>query len=685
MYNTATDYQDRVDIFAMLSSQCLRTDVFWLPFLAPFPLSRRTVKGGDDARASNANHNTAAPTAWPRLERVARDLAALVWARASQQQYRVDVDVDGTDRRRNIAPDPSAARPGRQDPTPPAVRSERDSDADATTRSSTLPSADGIGVAVLDSSSAVEAVPSRGDTGEAVVPLPKADGDCSEVHSSRGAIELAAPTEPNGVSMASISGRETTRTPDDDAGTENDHEAQASEMDALQTIESSEKQAAVNQPLTVETKHTDGIALAGESDVKGQGGVPEPAAPDTGPVLPKRKKTRRGRRAGGVLNRRRGAKAKAAKCEEDGAVSGTASEVTNVTGGRDPGMVVSLEAASSAEDTAGEPDALVRHQLDGRQTPNAHHETASDTGGVISSTGTVTAADTPSSAAMVDTDSGPRATSVECQGGSMQEPIVRSLSSSHESSIPLPVLEHAAAISIQDLQSIFLSSVASTSEGKREARDMSASAGSPSSCTATSPNARLHLQLRRRGIIESLLALSAPFPWLPVLPAMPRAVRERSGQDKGKPYATKPGSTAATSGDAEASTTRTEQPGQRDMDCDARDLQVEKRGATSPGHFRQSSTSKSSPSLGSSPAPAARRNEASPPMARKGSTAVEGDGGSAASASSASMRKASLIASAFAVLRCALEDSRNVESVFAMDGAAPLVSRQRTASHPALS
>lgn len=663
---------------------------FWLHLWPLSSLSRPTEKDSDDARASSADYNTTAPTPWPRLERVARDLAALVWVRTSQQQYKAGVDGDGTDRRQDTAPVSSAAEPGRQVPTPHAVRSDRDSDANATTRSSALPSADGTGVAVLDSSSAAEAVRSRGDTGEVVVYLEKADSDCSLVHSSRGAIEFAAPPEPKGGSMANTPGGRATRPPDDGAGTKNDHVTQTSQMDALQTLESSEEQAALKQPSAIVPKRTDGIVVAGTSDVKGPGGVVEPAATDTAPEPPRRKKTRRGRRAGGVLNRRRGAKAKVAKCEDEGAVGGSASEVINIAGDLDPGMVVSLEAASSAEDTAGEPGALVRRQFDERPTPNAHHVTANETGSTMPATGTVTAADTRSSAAMMGTDAGPRTTSAEYQVGSMQEPDVRSLSSSRGSSIPVPVLEHAAAISIQDLRSILLNTSASTSEGKREAQDMPSSAISPSSYTTASANARLHLQLRRRRIIESLLALSAPFPWLPVLPAVPRVVREGSRQDEGKSNAKKPGSTAETSKDAAASTTRAERPGQREMGCNARDVRVGKPGATSPGHLRQSSTSSSSrlsvstPSLHSPPAPAARRSEASSPTTRKGKSAVEGDGGSAASVDTASTRKELLMASAFAALRCVLEDSRNVESVFAMDGAAPLVSRRGAARHPTL-
>ncbi|CAM9159445.1 unnamed protein product, partial [Sphacelaria rigidula] len=284
--------------------------------------SRNAEKDSDDARASSADYNTTAPTPWPRLERVARDLAALVWVRTSQQQYKAGVDGDGTDRRQDTAPVSSAAEPGRQVPTPHAVRSDRDSDANATTRSSALPSADGTGVAVLDSSSAAEAVRSRGDTGEVVVHLEKADSDCSLVHSSRGAIEFAAPPEPKGGSMANTPGGGATRPPDDGAGTKNDHVTQTSQMDALQTLESSEEQAALKQPSAIVPKRTDGIVVAGTSDVKGPGGVVEPAATDTAPEPPRRKKTRRGRRAGGVLNRRRGAKAKVAKCEDEGAVGG---------------------------------------------------------------------------------------------------------------------------------------------------------------------------------------------------------------------------------------------------------------------------------------------------------------------------------------------------------------------------
>lgn len=389
----------------------------------------------------------------------------------------------------------------------------------------------------------------------------------------------------------------------------------------------------------------------------------QPSAEST--PTPRRKKTRRGRRAGGVLNRRRGTRERAAKRE---AVVGFASVVTTgVPGVMDESMVLSSEEVVSADDT----EAICSPAL-----ASNHHQEA-DKQMVIS----------PQNEVMVKLG-----TTVDIPRGAtvaMPASCNTFTSESHESLLPLYALENAAARSIQDLRAMLTPSSSSTSESKREAWD--------SACTSFSANTvnaeNVLFQMRRRGVLESLVALCAPFPWSPVIPLLPTFGQPSPPCDDARRDIGRERKMCRSESVSRAPTTRT--------GSDVAAVEVVPLGMTAgalPGHGAECehdqgkdgavrghlqvdsfNTARLRPTISSSrsPPPAQpRKSAASPPKTARGRKAVDEVGGGGFPVG-AGERKEWLMTSALSVLCEAWVEPSNVDCLFGMDGAAPVVSAVR--------
>lgn len=415
------------------------------------------------------------------------------------------------------------------------------------------------------------------------------------------------------------------------------------------------------------------LGIADEADATNHADEQHAADPAS---APRRKKTRRGKRAGGVLNRRRGAKERAAKREE---VVACASVVTDVPEAVDETVTLSCEEAASAdgieENVTPVPSSDHDRERD-KQVATSPQSTVAVTPGTtvdIAGGAKALAAVVPMHTAGIPADPGYCSTCV---------------SEIHEPLLPLPVLENAAARSIQDLRAMLIPS--STSESKRDARD--------SSCAGSSSNiasaGHFWLQIRRRGVLESLVALCAPFPWSPVLSSLPNVgqpspspcgdtnrdigpeLRACRSESASTPPTTRAGSGSnAAAVAATSAATTTGAPSRHGAGCE-RVGQVEEEAERGPLPADSSNMVRLGPSASSPRSPPLsqpRKGGASPPKTAKGRKAVD-DVGVGGLPVGAGGRREWLMASALSVLCEALAEPRNVDYLLVMDGAAPLVS-----------
>lgn len=380
-----------------------------------------------------------------------------------------------------------------------------------------------------------------------------------------------------------------------------------------------------------------------------------------------RKKTRRGKRAGGAINRRRGAKERAAGRAQD--VSSTAA------------IVSSTHVANTVADTA----------------PNRQEDaTPSERSG--------------------ETRQGVQATKIgsTAEGVSVgvggRGYVAESATSPDRGSavLSLPALEHAALRSVRDLLIMLISSTSSAAAVSEKGQGGRASLLSSTvhSGATLSAKACLQTQLRHRGILESLVVLCAPLPWSPVRFALQGCGRHFSTTSPSSSLLPLPSKEAHVSPTDEGTVTLSE-----DSRCEATprppvsgpvnphnvDAEKASRAAAVVGVCAKKSGEKEQ---GGAVLSALRKHSTQPSSrvpaspARAPATPVEnpgtptlsimgkGHGRAVADAGSRGGnavvadcgRRELLIALVLCVLGEALEEPRNREYVLGMDGAAPLVS-----------
>lgn len=331
------------------------------------------------------------------------------------------------------------------------------------------------------------------------------------------------------------------------------------------------------------------------------------------------KKTRRGKRAGGAVSRRTGAKQKAASRAPEGP------DDPGATWGGGKGQPTPVARAKGDEGGDGHVSSCSQ-PADGRRDPEALSRRAGKAGGADANA------------------CGSLGLGVHVAGRGFDA----------ASDVPVPALEHAAVRPLRDLQRI-LCSVASDagSSGKaRGARECARDGVSASHIASM-----LRLCIRRAGILESILLIFAPFPWVPV-----------ASQRGASPYGLR---------SSEMAGLTVERPG---MSRDEEDLACGKISATRPATVSTRGAD-SGPVPASGPLcpgpgePSALLSSSSESSSSSATTGARGWGrGRYFPALGAVEGRDALAATALGVLAEALEDTGSLEHVLSIDGAAPVVS-----------
>lgn len=643
-----------------------------------------TPSGSSGATTAGSGLSNEAPavTPWPRLERAARDLSALAWARL-QQRKDVSVDSGGDSLRARPVVSSSSV-------TPPTAPSTENNDAGTVSV---------VGVEVVanlgvEDSKKIEA------TGGTDLPSGKAPYEgcaagqdkgiprgvkCtgSAAHGEPGQLlivqsptfaEIGEGSTINNAESSTVLGTAAAATAEAAGASKGNHEALADSHVA--NVEDS-----VALP-------TDGKVAAGDGD-PGQANQQREstAAP------PSHRKTRRGKRAGGAINRRRGAKERAACCArysaENATVTATRATGTSLAeegtgeegeaGERGERLLTERESAvvpisrGVAPEAAPAEEAMARQLLHGEAGPVSWRGGCG--GGNTCREG-----------------GGGSGFSSWCNVGSVSVRVGEDVvpSSSKCSSLDLAVLEAAALRSIRELCGMFSSSVSSSSSrtekavvGGRGCSSAVSGSGSAAALSAPTPcgggSSRLQSQARKtHGLLESLVMLCAPFPWTPasLAPAPVRSCCCRPVHDPSLP--TLASSSVDDNGQSPV-------PALSTAACKGNG-----GGSNTPvAQCRATGSSDSSFTVGRPPAagdekgdigPARTRGRCGGYEARSRSSGGEARGVSAACANVGGLGVASareaLTESALVVLLTALGEADNREHVLRIDAGAPLVRRE---------
>lgn len=436
------------------------------------------TSAGSDACGGVGNENgrqrlkPAGVSPWPRLERAARDLSALAWARA--QHYRDT--AAGETPERNSAPHRLL------------TASDMSVAAGASTNSN------GKVGAVVAAIAGVDVEQSRADATGSLSPSTQsgregvpAEHDCVEsgVSGARARDTVGVVTEkgPAGGDDSEASEHGNARDEDGTSQSSSVPPRQKGDKQSAPTLGDAHFPAEETTAQTAQTSVRDTNARPAEVSIVATGAAAasdgDYGSPDQSAATARsHKKTRRGKRAGGAINRRRGAKERAAGCArrasgetmaEDGKTN-TDVDVSATRAGKG-GTGKPKDVAAKPQEAATFPSrslqqtegATVEQEVDGSSRGTGVHGEA-----IICCAKTIPGA-----------GEAPRG-----GNGSLRADV--------------PRLESAAMRSIRELRSMFASSP-----------------GSDPAAT-TSGSAPLQSQVRTRGILESLVALCAPFPWWPV-------------------------------------------------------------------------------------------------------------------------------------------------------------------------
>lgn len=479
---------------------------------------------GRRSLSSGGGGGVLASIPWPKLERAARDLAALAWARA---------------------------QPGKIDVSRTAKVRASSNDADA--KSSTILETKGDGgVSPRDGEGAGKptVVASLGDARPPLRPPEQPD---STEDMMEGPCVKAAVDE-----LSSLCG---TLSEIASAGKVGDPAPDAGEQ--LAQIQTLEPKGVCNEVEKGDASATTGCDVEPPARAIGNKGKPQPVtdiAGDCGTALvpantdhdvtehtavvefdsgtanspaetlaSRHTKTRRGKRAGGAINRRRGAKEKAAGCIRRAAAQ---AEAIVAAEGQD-GM-----AASSSHDEVVIGDGYEGENVDDSQlaTPSIvvrAVDAAPPLPDVVQGTGAICTnlGGGPTEGTDAGQDSG--GVEVECEDGTKDRShgrgdrvpasdVATPPGVGRLSMVDTATLELAAAKSARELLAILDSSaVAVGSSGKQAGKLVRESlwpvlGSAPSPFPDSDGTTRLQLRVRQRGVLESLVCLCAPLPWTPV-------------------------------------------------------------------------------------------------------------------------------------------------------------------------
>lgn len=477
---------------------------------------RRSLSSGDGS-------GVLASTLWPKLERAARDLAALAWARAQpgninvSQTAKVRASSNDADAKSSTmletkgdAGVPPRDGEGAGKPTavaslgdarPPSRPDQPDSKDDRMESPCVKAAVDGL-LSLCGTSSEIATTGKVGnlapDAGEQLAQIQTLEpkGLCNELGKGDAAATIGCDVEPPAREIGNMGKPQPVTDIAGNCGT------------AL-------------VPANTDHDDTEHTAVV-EFD---SGAATSPAET----LASRHRKTRRGKRAGGAINRRRGAKERAAGCIRRAAAQAEATIAAEGRGGT---------AASSSHDVVVIGDMYEGDDVDDSQlaTPSIvvrAVDAVPPLPDVVQGTGAkyTNLGGGPTEGTDAGRDSG--GVEVECESGSKDRsqgrgdcgpaidvatpPCVGRLSM-----VDTATLELAAVKSARELLAMFYSStVAVGSSGKQAGKSVRESL-LPVLGTAPSPfpdsdgTTLLQLRVRQQGVLESLVCLCAPLPWTPV-------------------------------------------------------------------------------------------------------------------------------------------------------------------------
>ena len=690
--------------------------------------------GGDDT-PQGTSHLPPRVTPWPRLESVARDLAALAWAR-SQQHRTVVVSVGaGAPRgapsaaKRLFAETPDATpvpMAANSDANGPDAGSSSDARAanhllaervDATpvpkTASSIVndpdaksPSDARTAAGIASGSSKVEANAAGSSStsqqtvlsagrgaaergvdggvvhGPAVAVATRQDRDVSQEHTKPavvcGAIDfdVAGPIDASAPAVVEeVNAQETSCFGVADAprkvarGNINEQ--------ALADIDAGKDGAAValTDGDVAVSVGGEAVPTAGEAAIGG-GGAIDGAIQATAGAAVSHRKTRRGKRAGGAINKRRGAKereALSAFCE--GALP--SGEGT-----------IPFKGEDLPRETATTVDNGSTNEASSARSPRLEHPSREN------SVKKVAQQRAPADGVEVGRDSGKMGVGGVAAGAhgwgvngesggtcSMNGASSEALLRFEPSAVDLPGLECAARRSLRELRamSVPASAVTLAENGKVGSASSMPALGlaSRSAATGGGKSRVLQEQLRARGVLESLVALCAPFPWVPVSVSLAVA-RGGEGRPLGGLSRPRPSLAASLNG---APTLVPDPNMATSKGAGNSHSSSSLRGTMAPdyvapvGMAAMNSVKGGNPSVPQTRNDGAPRAESAPVSSENKKAAAKAVGGmdSSGRGGGDSCNREALTECALDALLTALSEPRNRDHVLRVDGAAPIV------------